>query len=124
MKLCFAVFAAFLLLAGGAQAQINPFKGNKSAPRLDDTDLPLLDQAAQKLLGEQAPAKGASEAWNNDATGDAGTVTYVGPTSRTVKGAKYACRRLKYTVTLKLRPAPRSTNVAWCRLPDGTWEMN
>ena len=124
MKLSLALFAAFLLLAGSAQAQINPFKGNRSAPRLDDSDLPLLEQAGQKLLGDQAPAKGASETWTNDATGNAGTVTYAGPTSRRVGGATYSCRRLKYSVTLRLRPAPRTTTVAWCHLPDGTWKMN
>ena len=124
MKLSLALFAAFLLLAGSAQAQINPFKGNKSAPRLDDSDLPLLEQAGQKLLGDKAPAKGASESWTNDATGNAGTVSYAGPTTRRAEGATFSCRRLKYTVTLKLRPAPRTTTVAWCHLPDGTWKMN
>ncbi len=124
MKFCIALLAAFLLLAGTAEAQINPFKGNKSAPRLDDSDLPLLEQAGQKLLGHAAPAKGARESWTNDATGNAGTVAYVGPTSRRVGGVTYACRRLKYSVTLKLRPTPRTTTVAWCHLPDGTWKMN
>ncbi len=129
MPLRLALFAAFLLLAGpllagSAQAQINPFKGRNGAPRLADSDVALLDQSAQKLLVDPAPSPGATEIWQNDATGAGGTVAYLGPSNRTVQGTKYACRRLKYVVTLKDRPTPRSLRAAWCHLPDGTWKLN
>ena len=119
-----ALLAAFLLLAGSAQAQINPFRDHKGAPRLVDLDLTLLGQAGQKLLGEPEPAKGASETWQNDATGAAGTITYLGPTTRKVGTTKYACRRLRYGVTVKDSKKARSLRVAWCQLPDGTWKLN
>ena len=120
----FSLFAAaFLLLAGSAQAQINPFKSNRGAPRLADTDVTLLAQTGKKLLGDTAPTKGSSETWQNDATGAAGNVSYVGPTSRTVGTTKYACRRLRYEVTLKGRKTPRSTRAVWCHMPDGTWKL-
>lgn len=124
MKLRLALICAFVLLAGSAQAQINPFKGNNGAPRLADSDLPLMDEARQKLLGDEAPAVGTSEAWKNEATGDSGTVTYLGPTKRTVAGTTYDCRRVKYSIMLKVRKTPRTARVAWCHLPDGSWKMN
>ena len=118
-----ALLSGVVLSAGAAQAQINPFKTTKGAPQLDDSDLPLLEQAGSKLLAETAPARGASETWRNEATGAAGTVTFLGPTHRTVRGQTYACRRLQYDVTLKDRPTPRTTRVAWCQLPDGAWKI-
>ena len=118
-----ALLAAFLLLAGSAQAQINPFQGRKGAPRLADSDVTLLDQTGQKLLGDTKPAKGASETWQNDATGAAGKVDYLGPTSRKVGTTKYACRRLRYEVTLKGAKTARITHVAWCQQPDGAWKL-
>ena len=96
-----ALLVAFLLLAGSAQAQINPFQGRKGAPRLADSDVTLLYQAGQKLLGDSKPAKGASETWQNDATGAAGRVDYLGPTTRKVGTTKYACRLLRQ-VTIAL----------------------
>jgi surface antigen len=124
MHLRLLLLVLLLLPAGAAQAQINPFKGNRGAPKLADSDLTLLEQAGRKLLGDTAPAAGTVETWQNEATGAAGTVTYVGPVSRTVQGTKYACRRVKYAVLLKDRPTPRTTRAAWCRLPDGTWKLN
>ena len=123
MKFRFALVAVFLLLAGSAQAQINPYKG-KNVPRLASSDLTLLGQSEQKFLGDTAPTKGASENWTNAATGAVGSVAYVGPTSRTVATVKYTCRRLRYEVTLKGRTKPRSTRVAWCHMPDGSWKAN
>ena len=119
-----AVLAASLFAAGAAQAQINPFRSSSHSPRLSSADLALMEQAGQKLLGETAPATGASEAWHNDDTGAAGQVAFIGPTQRTVRGTTFACRRLSYTVTLRNRPTPRTTHVNWCRQPDGTWKMN
>jgi surface antigen len=118
------LIAAFLLLAGSAQAQINPFKGHRGAPRLADSDLTLLDQTGQKLLGDTKPAKGSSETWQNDATGAAGTVAYLGPATRKIGTTKFACRRLRYTVTVKDAKKARSIRVAWCQQPDGTWKLN
>ena len=116
-----ALLAAFLLLAGSAQAQINPFRGKTAAPRLADSDLPLLDQAGRKLLGDKAPNPDTSEVWQNDATGAGGTVTYIGPSHRKVGDATYACRRLKYSVTQKGRPTPRTARLsgATCRTGAG-----
>jgi surface antigen len=118
-----ALLAAFLLIAGSAQAQINPFQGRKGAPRLADSDVTLLFQTGQKLLGDIKPAKGASETWQNDATGSAGRVDYLGPTTRKVDATKYACRLLLYEVTVKGAKTARTTRAAWCRLPDGTWKL-
>ena len=123
MKFRFALVAAFLLLAGSAQAQINPYKG-KNAPRLASSDLTLLGQSEQKFLGDTAPTKGASEHWTNAATGAVGSVAYVGPTSRKAGTVKYTCRSLRYEVTLKGRTKPRATRVAWCHMPDGSWKAN
>ena len=114
----------FLLAAASAQAQINPFRHNQNAPPLADTDLAMLEQAGQKLLTDAAPAPDTSEIWQNDATGAGGTVTYIGPTKRKVAGVTYACRKMKYSVTLKTRPAPRITVVAWCHQADGSWKLN
>ena len=119
-----ALLAAFLLLAGSAQAQINPFKGHRGAPSLADSDVTLLDQTGQKLLGDTKPAKGASETWQNDATGAAGKVAYVGPTSRKVGTTKFACRRLRYEVTLKDSKTAHTARAAWCQQPDGSWQLN
>ncbi|MDR3663134.1 MAG: hypothetical protein P4L86_22585 [Mycobacterium sp.] len=118
------MLAAFLLLAGSAQAQINPFKGHRGAPRLADSDVTLLDQTGQKLLGDAKPAKGASVTWQNDATGATGKVVYVGPTSRKVGTTKFACRRLRYEVTMKDSKKARTARAAWCQQPDGSWHLN
>ncbi len=117
----FALLVAFLLIAGSAQAQINPFQGHRGAPRLADSDVTLLDQTGQKLLGDTKPTKGASEAWLNNATGAAGKVAYVGPASRKVGTTKFACRRLRYEVTLKDAKKARAARVVWCQQPDGSW---
>ncbi len=119
-----ALLATFVLLAGSAQAQTNPFQGHRGAPRLADSDVTLLDQTSQKLLGDTKPAKGGTETWQNDATGAAGKVAYVGPTSRKVGTTKYACRRLRYEVTLKDSKKARAIRAVWCQQPDGSWQVN
>ena len=115
---------AFLLAAASAQAQINPFRHSQNAPPLVDSDLAMLEQAGQKLLTDEAPAPGASQVWQNDATGAGGTITYVGPTKRKVAGTTYACRKVNYSVTVKTRHTPRTTSVAWCHQADGSWKIN
>jgi surface antigen len=115
--------AALLLAAGSAQAQINPFRGQKQAPRLAQSDIAQMGQATQRLLDVEAPAPGSIEAWNNEATGAAGKVTYVGPRTPTVRGQKQTCRRLKYDATPRGAHTARVVQVNWCRQPDGKWKM-
>jgi surface antigen len=119
--------AIVLALAAGfpgpVQAQINPFRTNRAAPRLDRTDLALLDQAAEKLYTQENVADGASESWDNPRTGASGSVTVVSSFHRTVRGDSLLCRRLRYDVAVRGRNGTRSVLIDWCRLPDGRWKM-
>ena len=108
---------------GPVQAQINPFRTNRAAPRLDRTDLELLDQAAAKLYTQENVADGASESWDNPRTGASGSVTVVSSFHRTVRGDSLLCRRLRYDVAVRGRTGTRSFLIDWCRLPDGNWKI-
>jgi surface antigen len=122
LRLAFA--AVFLFLAGAAHAQINPYRSRSpSAPRLDDQDLALMDEATHRILDAAAPAKGAMESWRNEASGAFGKIWYVGPTKQTVRRTEYDCRRLQYDVSAKGRERPQTTTVNWCREVDGTWKL-
>jgi surface antigen len=117
-----ALLAVFLVLASQARAQINPWHTNRG-PHLAPSDSALMNEAAQKLLAESPPANGTAETWQNEATGAAGKVSYLGPVSRTVRGTKYACRQLSYEVTLR-NTKTSTTRAAWCHMPDGSWKLN
>jgi surface antigen len=114
---------AGLLLTGTAEAQVNPFKSAKNAPKLDDQDLTLLDEAAHRILDAATPAKGAVETWRNTASGASGKIYYVGPTRQTVRRTEYDCRRLQYDIVVKGRERPHTTSVDWCHDVDGSWKL-
>ncbi|CAH2603970.1 17kDa_Anti_2 domain-containing protein [Rhodovastum atsumiense] len=117
------VIIALLLLAGTAQAQVNPWRNNRTAPRLTEADTALMHQAAQKLLDAPNPPVGRIEHWSNAETGAAGTVTFRGPRSHTAQGQNFACRHLEYTTTVHGRSGERSAEVDWCRTKDGSWKL-
>ena len=113
--------ALFLLTASGAEAQINPFRSVRGQ-RLESSDVVLMDQAARHLLGPTAPVAGAIENWSNPKTGVSGAVTYIGPTTPTVRGVRQSCRKLRYAAAVKNQPDTRSYDIEWCHQPDGTWK--
>jgi hypothetical protein len=108
---------------GAAQAQINPFRTSRAAPRLERTDLELLNQAAEKLYTQENVADGATESWDNPLTGASGSVKVVNSFHRTVRGDSLLCRKLRYEVAVRGRTGTRSYLIDWCRLPDGTWKI-
>jgi surface antigen len=117
------VLALAANFAGPVQAQINPFRSDKTAPRLEKTDLALIGQAAEKLYTKENVADGTTESWNNPLTGASGSVTMVNSFHRTIRGNSLLCRKLRYEVAWKGRTGTRSYLIDWCRLPDGTWKV-
>jgi surface antigen len=111
-----------LMTAGGAHAQINPFRSTVNE-RLDKSDLALLDQTAEKLYTADNVADGASEKWMNPKTGTSGTVTMQSKFAHTWHGTQLDCRKIKYDILRKRASAPRTYVVNWCKQPDGEWKI-
>ena len=107
---------AGIALTGPGHAQISPFKGK--GPKLDTTDVALMDAAATPLFEDASVSAGTARTWKNDRTGNGGTVTLLGST--TYQGL--LCRQLRYDVVI----APRASapyRIDWCQTKDGTWKM-
>ena len=105
-----------MALSGQADAQISPFKGK--GPKLDSSDVAMMDAAATPLFEDAAVSPGTARSWKNDRTGAGGTVTLLGST--TYQGL--VCRQLRYDVTIPPRPSA-PYRVDWCQTRDGTWKM-
>jgi hypothetical protein len=99
-----------------AQAQISPFRGK--GPKLQPSDLSLMDAAATPLFEGADFSPGTARTWSNDKTGASGTVTLLG--SATFQGL--SCRQLRYDVTVPPRPSA-PYRIDWCQTKDGTWKM-
>ncbi|MCW3473338.1 RT0821/Lpp0805 family surface protein [Limobrevibacterium gyesilva] len=110
-------FLLGLLICGAANAQINPFKGK--GPRLDSSDLALMDKAAEPLFQAENATPGASATWNNERTGASGVVTILDST----QSHGMLCRKVRYDFSVQGRRSDRSLTLDWCRTADGTWRF-
>ena len=107
-----ALTALVCILAGVAHAQIIPF--GKHTQGLNQTDLNLLIEAAEKLYKSPSPAAGASQTWSNPKTGNVGTVRIV--------GVERPCVKLRRHIKKKGQTDPTVFVVYRCRAGN-KWEL-
>jgi surface antigen len=105
-----------LLWAGAAAAQVNPFGDSLD---LEETDIAMLQAAANALFQDDDAAIGQSEAWNNPETGNSGTVSVV----RLFEHGGLPCKRLQHTIKQKGRADRSIYQFARCRTSDGSWKL-
>ena len=112
-----AVVVVAMLACSGAQAQINPFKGN--GPKMQQTDLDLMAKAADPLIESTRFDIGAKSAWSNPASGWSGSVTAVGTDTR----GTLACRVFDYDILAPRAEDESTFRLTWCQTKNGTWKL-
>ena len=115
------VMALVLAVAIPATAQINPFRSSsKYGPQLSDEDLNRLFASVAQLNAENSIKVGASQGWNNPATGSHGTSVV----TRTLRLRRPS---LPPPAPRDIRPGthtpPSIHDFTWCRAADGAWKI-
>lgn len=110
---------ALALVAGGAVAQISPFRAGPGAPRLARSDMDMLWKSAAALNHDPAARPGSVQTWHNPQTGDSGSVTLF----RAVKWQDLPCHDLRYVINVRTESTPRRYDVTWCRTEEGEWKI-
>lgn len=95
----------------------DPFRG--SGFQLDESDLELVQAAAEKLYLSDGVAVGAVEQWSNPETGSRGTVEL----TRIFEYKSLPCRRLQHDIDLKRYKDPYRFTLDRCRVADGAWKI-
>lgn len=114
------VMALVLAASFPAMAQFNPFQTSKRyGPQLSDEDLSRLFASVARLNAETPIGIGASQGWNNPATGSRGTSTVTG----ILDSGGLACHVLHHEIEVQGRAPPRQYDFTWCRAADGTWKI-
>jgi len=112
--------ALVLAVAIPATAQINPFRSSsKYGPQLSDEDLNRLFASVAQLNAENSIKVGASQGWNNPATGSHGTSVV----TRIFDSAGLPCHLLHHEISAQGRIPPGQYDFTWCRAPDGAWKI-
>ena len=112
-----AALALSLAAAGGAVAQIAPFRSADLG--LDEEDFRLMEAAAAKLYTAEPPALNGVERWTNPRNGNTGTVTLL----RAYTWQNMPCRQLMHRVTPAKRADPATATVDRCRTAGGEWKL-
>jgi 17 kDa outer membrane surface antigen len=81
--------------------------------RLTGSDMAILRAEAAKL-GPQGPTK---EAWHNPATGNSGTVTFLGTSTQ----QDLPCRKFQYIFHTGTPQDGIPYNLTWCEKSAGNW---
>ena len=118
-RLLAATVVVMVIVIGGTSFShaVNPFSG--SSFELPESDLELLEPAAQKLYLVETVEVGAVEAWNNTETGNNGTITLT--RKHAYKGLP--CRRLQHDIRIKTAADPYRFIIDRCKTPDGSWKL-
>ena len=111
-----AMLTIGLLWAGATQAQINPFGDSLN---LKDSDIALLQAAAQSLFTDDKAQIGQTKSWSNPETGNSGEVSLLGRFDH----AGMPCKRLQHAIKQKNRADLVTYQFARCRAADGSWKL-
>ncbi|HXT82361.1 MAG TPA: hypothetical protein VN702_22555 [Acetobacteraceae bacterium] len=117
------LLGAGLTLAGPANAQINPFGKTRSNAQLSQSDLAMMNAAAERVYTAKPPVEGASQTWSNPATGAFGKVTLLHAYRGKYRGENYDCRKVQYDVTIKGQYKPGEYVVNWCDVLSEGWKI-
>jgi len=110
---------ALALMAAPAWAQgVNPF-GIHSSDDLTAEDRRLAEEASHRLYAGSDPSIGASRAWSNAASGNAGTVTLV----RMHDYQGMPCLTLEHRLSIKGYARPVVFHIDRCRTKTGEWKI-
>ncbi len=102
-----------------ATAQINPFRSNRTGPRLSDQDSTLLFQSISKLNNMTPLHAGESNQWSNPATSSSGT----NAVEQLLTSNGMPCHRLRHHIVAQGRQPGRTYILTWCRTPQGEWKI-
>jgi surface antigen len=118
-RLLAATAVVMAIVMGGASFShaVNPFSG--SSFELSESDLDLLEAAAQKLYLVETVEVGAIEAWNNTETGNNGTITL----TRKFAYKGLPCHRLQHDIRVKTAADPYRFIIDRCKTMDGSWKL-
>lgn len=118
-SVCTGMFfmASLLAMTSEAIAQVSPFR--RTGLNLSKEDLALLEAAGSKLYASDAPKVGATEAWSNAKSGNAGTIVLIA----VYTWNNMPCRRMSHQITSPARKDPHSVQIDRCRTPAGEWKI-
>ena len=118
-RLLAATVVVMVIVIGGTSFShaVNPF--SESSFESPESDLELLEAAAQKLYLVETVEVGAVEAWNNTETGNNGTITLI--RKHAYKGLP--CRRLQHDIRVKNAADPYRFIIDRCKTADGSWKL-
>ena len=105
-----------LLWVQVAAAQVNPFGDSLD---LEDSDINLLQAAANALFQDEKAGIGQTETWSNPQTGNSGAVLLL----RLFEHAGLPCKRLQHSIKQKGRADQITYQFARCRTSDGSWKL-
>jgi surface antigen len=112
-----AVLLVGLVVESSQTYAADPFR--RSGFRLDESDLPFLQAAAEKLYLVGDVTVGTSAEWINPETGNRGTVRLV----EKHEHEGLPCRRLLHDIVLTRIRDPYRFTVDRCRTVDGEWKI-
>lgn len=113
-SLALASVAAY---AGG----LNPF-GPSGMP-LTQGDFAQMAVAVDPLLSDDSTPIGTTREWNNDKSGNHGSITLLKRFQYKYEGTELPCRKLEYTVLVKNTADPYKISLNRCRVADGSWKF-
>ena len=108
-----------LLSAGPAFAQLSPFGSQRRAAGLTQADSESLFAAAEQLNGKAGLAEGDAQDWTNPKSGNSGNVT----ATKLFTSGGLSCHALRYDITFKGKPTPRTYKFNWCKTQAGDWKI-
>jgi surface antigen len=107
---------AIALWSQAASSQVNPFGDSLD---LEESDIAMLQAAANALFQDNHAQIGRTETWSNSKTGNSGTVSLL----RLFEHAGLPCKRLQHSIKQKGRADQITYEFARCRSSDGSWKL-
>ena len=108
---------AFVLGSFAAQAQTNPFRQTEGT--ISQPDTVRMREAALPLYSAEPPKVGATASWQDQMTGNYGTVALVG----VFEWHGMSCRELQHVVKIKGVRDPVRMNIDRCKTENGEWKI-
>ncbi len=100
-----------------ATAQLNPFQGSRTG--LTQRDVDLLSSSIASLNRSGDVAVGSKDSWSNPASHSRGQNVV----REIFQDGATTCHRLHHEITVKGRKPPRTYELTWCRMSDGSWKV-
>ncbi len=110
---------SLVFASGPANAQINPFRSDRTGPTLTKTDLNLLGKSIDRLNRTPKLDVGAEDQWSNSATGNHGSSSV----TKIFSDGDRPCHAMHHEIYARGDTPPRSYDLTWCRADDGKWKI-